>query len=479
MEFAARIGYGLLTALIACAATGAPPLLAATSTVRDIPPTTTLLNPNGVNFDDFGASVALSDDGRVLLVGAPETIENTVSGGLAQVGRVYVFLRGDRHFDTRPARRLDDPDPVALDEFGARVALSENGRTALVSASGGDTGVARVFVFDSADGSLLATLESPDNGADCFGQSLALSATGDVALVSANCAEIAGLRWAGKVYVYARDGGGWSPTPLAVLTEPVPARNDFFGTGVALSDDGNTALIGSDNYSSDDPVGRAYVFTRSGGNWQPAPSGVLSDPEHTPGSMFGSTVALSGDGNTALVGAGNAGDGHAAHVFQRNQGQWSHAGALNAATDRIGTGFVNTVKMSTHGDTALVGRLTGTGVVQTFAHDGGGTWPQQTSHFMNNPTATNGDAYGWSAALSMDGRIRVVGAPYAVAQSAPAGSLFSAMPGPGRVYIYNLQEDGDTDTAGHAGASNGGVLLLLCVLSWLLRRRHRHGGFVL
>jgi hypothetical protein len=53
------------------------------------------------------------------------------------------------------------------------------------------------------------------------------------------------------------------------------------GTSVALSSDGNTAIIGGPN---DNPIGAAWVFTRSGGA--------------TPAQ--GWSVALSADGNTAV-----------------------------------------------------------------------------------------------------------------------------------------------------------------------------------
>jgi len=68
---------------------------------------------------------------------------------------------------------------------------------------------------------------------------------------------------------------------------------------VALSSDGNTAIVGGpfDN----DFVGAAWVFTRSGGIWSPQGSkligtGAIGSAEQ------GASVALSADGNTAIVG---------------------------------------------------------------------------------------------------------------------------------------------------------------------------------
>ena len=67
---------------------------------------------------------------------------------------------------------------------------------------------------------------------------------------------------------------------------------------MALSADGNTALIGGPSDSGD--VGAAWVFTRSGSTWtQQGPK--LTGERRDRRAVFGSSVALSSDGNTALI----------------------------------------------------------------------------------------------------------------------------------------------------------------------------------
>ena len=72
---------------------------------------------------------------------------------------------------------------------------------------------------------------------------------------------------------------------------------------MALSQNGNTALIGGSGDTSQD--GAAWVFTRSGTTWsQQGPKLMPSDEINVPsGGGFGTSVALSADGNTALIGA--------------------------------------------------------------------------------------------------------------------------------------------------------------------------------
>ena len=74
----------------------------------------------------------------------------------------------------------------------------------------------------------------------------------------------------------------------------------FQGTGVALSADGNTAIVGGllDNKG----VGAAWVYTRSGGTWSQQGSKLLGTGGTGTVFLQGISVALSADGNTAAVG---------------------------------------------------------------------------------------------------------------------------------------------------------------------------------
>jgi hypothetical protein len=64
---------------------------------------------------------------------------------------------------------------------------------------------------------------------------------------------------------------------------------------VALSSEGNTALIGGPGDSKG--VGAAWVFTRSGSTWTQQ-GGKLTGSGETGAGEFGSSVALSSEGNT-------------------------------------------------------------------------------------------------------------------------------------------------------------------------------------
>jgi hypothetical protein len=72
---------------------------------------------------------------------------------------------------------------------------------------------------------------------------------------------------------------------------------------VALSSDGNTALVGGpdDNLENDQATGAAWVFTRSNGAWIQQGQKLVGTGASV-NSGQGWSVALSGDGNTALIG---------------------------------------------------------------------------------------------------------------------------------------------------------------------------------
>ncbi len=144
------------------------------------------------------------------------------------------------------------------------------------------------------------------------------------------------------------------------LTASDGAANDTFGFSVSLSGDGNTALIGADlaTVGSNYYQGAAYVFIRSGGTWSQQQKLTSSDGAGY--NNFGHSVSLSADGSTAFIGAysdmvgANPGQG-AAYVFVLSGGTWSQQQKLTASDGAAGAGFGNSVSLSTDGNTALIG----------------------------------------------------------------------------------------------------------------------------
>lgn len=144
-----------------------------------------------------------------------------------------------------------------------------------------------------------------------FGQSVALSASGRTALVGAPVRNTG----TGAAYVFTLRHGIWSRT--AVLTASGGAQFDEFGSSVALSASGRTALVGAPGRNKD--TGAAYVFTLRRGTWSRTAELTASDA--APGDEFGYSLALSALGTTALAGAPfrNTSTG-AVYVFTKGRG---------------------------------------------------------------------------------------------------------------------------------------------------------------
>jgi hypothetical protein len=104
----------------------------------------------------------------------------------------------------------------------------------------------------------------------------------------------------------------------------------FQGQSVALAGDGNTAIVGGplDNFDSNCGcgMGAAWVFTRSHGAWTQHGNKLVGTGAAGPAGQ-GWSVALSGDGNTAIVGGWRDKGGiGAAWVFTRSHGAWTQQG---------------------------------------------------------------------------------------------------------------------------------------------------------
>ena len=354
---------------------------------------------DGAAGDHFGGSVALVGDTAV--VGAPtDDIDANENQGSA-----YVFARSGTAWSEQA--RLTAPDGLGGDFFGIAVALA--GGTALIGAFDDDVGPnnsqgsAYVLTGSGTAWSLQQQLASSDGGAgDYFGISVALS--GDTALVGAYGADVGANVDQGAAYVLVRGETGWSLQQK--LTASDGEAMDMFGYAVALSGDGNIALVGA--YSADGlstaNQGAAYVFVRSGSTW--TEQATLTALDGDDGDAFGISVALTVDGHTALIGTFTAdispnNDQGAAYVFTSDGVYWSQQQKLFDSLGAAGDNFGRSVAIS--GDLALVGvprdqigsnSLQGSAII--FRRSGT-TWTQTTKLLASDGAAQ--DAFGFSVAL--------------------------------------------------------------------------------
>jgi len=285
-----------------------------------------------------------------------------------------------------------------------------------------------------------------------FGHSMALSADGQTLAVGApGNGAVNGN--SGAVHVYTRDGITWRQQ--ARLEAPSPQLGDYFGYGVALSTNGDTLAIGAPRDSGiGSGSGAAFVFTRNGGIWG-LPK-IVRGLNTGVGDLFGSSVALSGDGDALAVGAenesgsatgingqddDNRAQSGAAYVFVRNGNAWSQQAYVKASNTQTFAFFGRRLALSSDGRTLAVGApgdssvVTSSGAVYVFVHDGT-TWSEQARVKALNPGSF--ERYGEAIALSANGDVLAVG--NALESSFATGingdGIDYAAPASGAVYVY-------------------------------------------
>jgi hypothetical protein len=128
-------------------------------------------------------------------------------------------------------------------------------------------------------------------GPGAFGSSIAISPNGKTAVVGAP-GDNAGL---GAAFVFTRTHSTW--TQQAELTGPGESGQGGFGASVAISANGAEVLIGAPRDEGN--KGAAWAFTRSGTSWTPLGTKIAGSAEE---GKYGSAVALSANGKTAIVG---------------------------------------------------------------------------------------------------------------------------------------------------------------------------------
>tara|TARA_R100001510_G_C7643534_1_gene201040 strand:+ start:142 stop:1374 length:1233 start_codon:yes stop_codon:yes gene_type:complete len=168
-----------------------------------------------------------------------------------------------------------------------------------------------------AAGTVAQTIIGSDR-TDNWGRSVAMSEDGST-IAFGNYTEPYGYSY-GRVYVYVRSGNTWSSQATITVSSSINARS---GNSIALSGDGNTLVIG--RYYENNNSGRVYVYTRSGTSWTQRADFAGSNTGS--GDEFGSNVAISKDGTTLAVTAPNedttASNSGALYVFTGSGSSWS------------------------------------------------------------------------------------------------------------------------------------------------------------
>ena len=264
--------------------------------------------PGDNGSDEFGSSVALSSDGHIVAIGALG--DNQYTGQ----AKIYEYSSSNNSWTQKGTNRNGS---AMGDEFGTSIALSRNGDIVAIGAPNhnGNDGHVKVYEWDSTNGDWSQLGTDRDGGTDDeFGTSIALSSDGLILAVGAPAASTFPVTSKGLVRVYKWDSnsganGAWIQVGNDIDGE---ATGDKFGTSVSLSSDGSIVAIGAtDNdagNSSGDNRGHVRVFEWNGVAWVQISSADIDGKNA--GDKSGTAVSLSGDGSIVAIGAPLNADGN-------------------------------------------------------------------------------------------------------------------------------------------------------------------------
>ena len=278
----------------------------------------------------------MSADGSTLVVTTPwHQTYDTQYPNVYGHGAAYVFVRPSGPFGGWDAPFLmyysaklitTDLLPYQSLAMGNSVSVSADGSTIVIGARGYPTGVgpngaAYVFVRPATGwGSLATRYETAKiTQADAsdyysygsFGHAVSMSADGATIVVGAPDQK-AGAPFSyntGAAYLYFRPANGWISTSAHAQKHTGSGVEPLFGTSVSLSADASTLVVGANGVES--KKGAAHMFVRrassTGGPDFYSPAGQLIASDGAARDFFGYSVSANGDGSAVVVGAPTTG----------------------------------------------------------------------------------------------------------------------------------------------------------------------------
>ncbi|MBE9029631.1 DUF4347 domain-containing protein [filamentous cyanobacterium LEGE 11480] len=299
--------------------------------------------------DLAGYSVALSDDGATVAIGA---ISNDDNGSDSGSVRVYQNLAGTW------TQLGGDIDGATIDEqSGYAVSLAADGRTVAVGAyfndgNGTDSGAVRIYRYGNNAWTQIGADILGEAAGDQFGNAVSIAADGNTVAITARFNDANGSD-SGAVYIYQNVADSWQ-----LVGEKIPGEvaGDTSGNAVALSAAGNVVAIGSAfNDGGGNDGGSVRVYQNLAGTWTQVGADIDAGEA---GDLLGWSVALSDDGRVVAIGArgndANGNDSGAVVVYRNFFGTWQLVDQPikgEAAEDQSGW----SVALSGDGQTVAVG----------------------------------------------------------------------------------------------------------------------------
>ena len=360
-------------------------------------------------FEYTGSSVAISPTGEFIAVGFKEAN----SASFDKTGLVRVYQRGDNSTYS-PLGQDSMFGRASGDEFGASVSISNDGMRVAVGARSSSSpdknknGEVTIFTYSDASNSWNELGSSIQGNAEKERLGWAVSMSGDGKRVAFGVPR--GNGGTGSASVYEYNGLDW-----ILLKEVVGDDiNDRFGFSTAISNDGNTLVVGAFSSSKGGISSSGSVTIYSLDDSAAGRSKVLVGD--TLDGRFGYSVSVSSDGNRVAVGSSGFSTSSISRsglceVYEEQRGEWTKIGSLvgTEMNEEAGTH----VAISQNGNIVSCSKNTSNGgtkpgmVTILREEEEGWNVVDTVTTSLGNSTAS----FGASVSLSQDGKIILVGAP--------------------------------------------------------------------
>ncbi len=298
-----------------------------------------------------------------------------------------------------------------------------------------------------------------------FGQSVAIG--GDTMVMGATATPAGGGQPQGDAYVFTKSGSTWTQT--AILPNPYDSSlqgpsADGYGNSVAISGDGDTIVVGAPQLTSstaDNYQGAVFVYTLSGSTWTQQAELVAGYKD------FGWSVAISGDGGTIAVGninnLANTPNAGAVFVYTLSGSTWTQQAELISSDGKADDFLGSSVAIS--GGTIVTGAPghSPSGAAYVFTGSGS-SWTQAAELFDPAPVNSVSPNGSFGNSVAIDGGTILVGAD---------GQSFGTNYGVGAVFVYTGSGSDWTEQAqltdpamstssefGNSVAVNGGTIVV-------------------
>ncbi len=346
-----------------------------------------------------GQSVSISADGNTAIVGGYEDASGT--------GAAWIYVRSAGAW-AQQGSKLVGSGAIGAAFQGASVSISADGNTAIVGGYDDNSGAGAAWVYTRSAGVWAQQgaklVGSGATGNATQGASVSISADGNTAVVG-GYSDNSG---SGAIWIFTRSAGAWAQQG-SKLVGTGATGNAGLGYSVSVSADGKTVIGGgtTDNSSA----GAVWIYTVTAGVWSQQGSKLVGTGA-TGAALQGYSVALSADGNFAIVGGDeDNSDAGAAWIYSRSAGAWAQVGTKLTGTGGTAAAFQGSaVSISADGTTAIVGGYVNNGLQgATWVYNfSAGVWNQEGTNLVG--TGAVGSArQGWSVSLSTDGNNAILG----------------------------------------------------------------------